>query len=56
VTAKLGGKSTLRLAAIGTVDFEAPATFNGGPGHNTAVVGTGNLTGLEPDIVRFDVA
>jgi DNA/RNA endonuclease YhcR with UshA esterase domain len=56
VTAKLGGRSTLMLAAIGEVDFEAPATFDGGPGHNTAVVGTGNLTGVEPEVVRFDVA
>jgi hypothetical protein len=56
VTAKMGGRSTLLLAAIGQVDFEAPATFDGGPGHNTAVVGTGNFTNVEPEVVRFDVA
>jgi len=36
VSSKLGsGNSTLILAEIGQVDFEAAATFNGGPGKNT---------------------
>src|SRR5262249_7800396 len=50
VTADLGrGGSTLNLALIGEVDFEAEATFNGGRGHNnTALVGS--VTGVEPTV------
>src|SRR5262249_59376173 len=40
VTADLGrGGSTLNLALIGEVDFEAAATFNRGPGRHTALGG-----------------
>jgi len=53
VNARLGNSSTLNLAAIGSVDFEAPPRFEGG-GHSTAVVGTGNLKGIAPQIVRFN--
>ncbi len=52
VTAKLGsGNSTLILAEIGQVDFEASATFNGGSGRNTALVG--DVVGVAPTIVHF---
>src|SRR5262249_38389701 len=53
VTADLGrGGSTLNLALIGEVDFEAAARVNGGRGHNTALVGS--VTGGEPTIGHFD--
>jgi hypothetical protein len=53
VSAKLGaGNNTLILAEIGQVTFGAQATFNGGPGRNTALVG--DVVGVEPTIVNFD--
>jgi hypothetical protein len=54
VSAQLGaGNDTLILAEIGLVDFEASATFNGGPGKNTALVNFGDLLGVEPSLVNF---
>jgi hypothetical protein len=55
-SAKLGaGNSTLILAEIGQVDFEAAARFNGGPGKNTALVNFGDLPGVEPSLVNFSL-
>jgi hypothetical protein len=54
VSAQLGaGNDTLILAEIGKVDFEATATFKGGPGKNTALVIGDNILGAEPAIVNF---
>jgi hypothetical protein len=53
VTADLGrGGSTLHLGLIGDVEFDAESTFNGGRGHNFAVVGS--VTGVDPTIVHFE--
>lgn len=53
VAANLGtsGGNTLILAAIGNVDFDDPSIFNGGPGNNTAIVGS--VTGVAPTISNF---
>jgi len=53
VTAQLGtGINTLHVAAIGNVDFEAPATFNVGSPTSSTIVNTGNLTGRTPTVTR----
>jgi hypothetical protein len=52
VRANLGsGDDILLLANIGTVDFDAASTFNGGSGDNFALVG--DVTGVDPTIVNF---
>src|SRR5262249_19735009 len=52
VTAKLGrGANTLLLALIGDVEFGSPSRFDGGAGHNTALVGS--VSGIQPTVVRF---
>ena len=54
VSAQLGaGNDTLILAEIGKVDFEAAATFKGGPGMNTALVIGDNILGAVPALVNF---
>src|SRR5262249_19056394 len=53
VTARLGhGINTLHVAAIGDVDFEAPASFNIGSPASTSIVVTSNLTGRTPMVTR----
>jgi hypothetical protein len=53
VTARLGsGQSTLHLGLIGDVELDAESTFDGGSGHNTALVGS--VTGVEPTIIHFE--
>jgi hypothetical protein len=53
VSASLGnGGSTLNLALIGEVDFEAAAKFNGGSGQNFALVNPADIVG-DPTIVHF---
>ena len=56
VSAKLGaGNDTLVLAQAGLVTFETAATFNGGPGRNTALVNGANVAALQggPTLVNF---
>ena len=56
VSAKLGaGNDTLVLAQVGLVVFETAATFNGGPGKNTALVNSANVEALQgdPTLVNF---
>src|SRR5262249_27275321 len=56
VSAKLGaGNDTLVLAQVGLVVFETAATFNGGPGKNTALVNSANVAALQgvPTLVNF---
>jgi len=56
VSAKLGaGNGTLVLAEVGEVVFETAATFNGGPGQNTALVNGANVEALQgdPTLVNF---
>lgn len=53
VTASLGtGMNTLHVAAIGGVDFEAPAMFNVGSPASTVIDVTSNLTGGTPTVTR----
>jgi hypothetical protein len=53
VMAELGsGGDTLHLGLIGDVHFGAASTFDGGPGHNTAFVGS--VSGVQPKIDNFD--
>jgi hypothetical protein len=53
VTADLGrGGSTLNLALIGEVDFEAAARFNGGRGQNFALTNPASIEG-DPTLVHF---
>jgi hypothetical protein len=56
VSAKLGaGNDPLVLAEVGLVVFEAAATFNGGPGKNTALVNGANVEAFQgdPTLVNF---
>jgi hypothetical protein len=56
VSANLGaGNDTLVLAQVGLVVFETAATFNGGSGHNTALVNSANVEALQgvPTFVNF---
>ena len=56
VSARLGtGNDTLVLAEVGLVVFETAATFNGGPGKNTALVNGANVEAFQgdPTLVNF---
>jgi hypothetical protein len=56
VSAMLGaGKDTLMLAEVGKVHFEAAASFDGGPGQNTALVNAAHVVADQggPTLVNF---
>jgi hypothetical protein len=56
VSAKLGaGNDTLVLAEVGKVVFDAAASFNGGPGKNTALVNPAHVQAQQgvPTLVNF---